>query len=84
VELQELVQSKVGTTQFAEIYNRIRQGVLGVRRERKANRVLMMATRPDAAAKRKQHKNVNKKENRKRKSAFIRYLGQQIVLVPSC
>jgi U3 small nucleolar RNA-associated protein 20 len=41
-ELQELVQSKVGTTQFADVYNRIRQGVLGVRRERKANRVLMV------------------------------------------
>jgi hypothetical protein len=32
-----------------------------------------MSTRPDAAAKRKQHKNVNKKESRKRKSVVLGY-----------
>jgi hypothetical protein len=42
VELQELLQSKAGSAQFADVYNRIRQGVLGVRRERRTNRVLMV------------------------------------------
>jgi U3 small nucleolar RNA-associated protein 20 len=43
VELQELLQSKAGSAQFADVYNRIRQGVLGVRRERRTNRVLMVS-----------------------------------------
>lgn len=39
VELQDLVQRKVGTTKFAVIYNKIRQTVLGVQRERRVARV---------------------------------------------
>jgi hypothetical protein len=39
VELQDLVQQKVGTTKFATTYNRIRQSVLGVQRERRTARV---------------------------------------------
>jgi hypothetical protein len=39
VELQDLVQQKVGTTKFATTYNRIRQSVLGVQRERRIARV---------------------------------------------
>ena len=42
VELQDLVQKEVGTTKFANVYNRIRQGVLGVRRERKTARVMQV------------------------------------------
>lgn len=42
VELQDLVQSKVGTTKFSNTYNQIRQGILGVRRERKATRVMQV------------------------------------------
>jgi U3 small nucleolar RNA-associated protein 20 len=41
-ELQDLVQSKVGVTKFSHTYNRIRQSVLGVQRERKAVRVLQV------------------------------------------
>jgi U3 small nucleolar RNA-associated protein 20 len=39
VELQDLVQQKVGTTKFAITYNKIRQTVLGVQRERRTARV---------------------------------------------
>jgi len=39
VELQDLVQQKVGTTKFAVTYNKIRQTVLGVQRERRTARV---------------------------------------------
>jgi len=67
IELQELIQSKVGTTKFSTVYSRIRQGVLEVRRERKVAKVLQTATNPEAAAKRKIQRNVIKKDSRKRK-----------------
>ncbi|KJA28736.1 hypothetical protein HYPSUDRAFT_617773 [Hypholoma sublateritium FD-334 SS-4] len=67
IELQDLVQSKVGTTKFAHIYNQIRQSVLGLRRERKVARVLQASTNPEAAARRKIQRNVIKKDSRKRK-----------------
>lgn len=66
-ELQGLVQSKVGVTQFTSVYNQIRQSVLGLRRERKVARVMQVATNPEAAAKRKMQRNVIKKDSRKRK-----------------
>ncbi|KAH9921372.1 armadillo-type protein [Amylocystis lapponica] len=68
VELQDLVQAKVGTTKFGNIYNRIRQGVLGVRRERRTARVMQATTNPEGAAKRKMQRNVMKKDSRKRKN----------------
>jgi len=42
VELQDLVQAKVGTTKFSNTYNQIRQSVLGVRRGRKDARVMQV------------------------------------------
>jgi len=39
VELQDLVQQKVGTTKFAITYNKVRQTVLGVQRERRTARI---------------------------------------------
>ncbi|KIK59622.1 hypothetical protein GYMLUDRAFT_74500 [Collybiopsis luxurians FD-317 M1] len=68
VELRDLVQSKVGTTKFSAVYNQIRQSVVTVQRERKEARVLQIATNPQAAANRKAHKNLLKKESRKRKN----------------
>jgi U3 small nucleolar RNA-associated protein 20 len=68
VELQDLVQSKVGTTKFANVYSQIRQSVLGVRRERKATKIMLATTNPEAAARRKLHLTVAKKESRKRKN----------------
>ncbi|KAF9222298.1 hypothetical protein BS17DRAFT_735750 [Gyrodon lividus] len=67
-ELQDLLQAKVGTTTFANAYNGIRQGVLGVRQERRVARVTKATTDPQAAAKRKLARNVMKKESRKRKN----------------
>ena len=37
-ELRELVQKQVGTTKFAEVYHRIRQGVATIRQERKTEK----------------------------------------------
>ncbi|PPQ73911.1 hypothetical protein CVT26_006659, partial [Gymnopilus dilepis] len=77
IELQDLVQSKVGTTKFANVYNQIRQSVLGVRRERKVARALQASTNPEAAAKRKMHRNVVKKDSRKRKErSFLEARGK--------
>ena len=42
VELQDLVQAKVGTAKFAAGYNDIRQKALSVRRERKASRAIQV------------------------------------------
>lgn len=66
-ELQDLVQSKVGTTKFSTTYNQIRQSALGIRRERKTAKVLQVMTNPEAAAKRKLQRNSVKRESRKRK-----------------
>lgn len=43
VELQDLIQGKVGVTAFSAVYNQIRQGVLGVRRDRRTARVLQVS-----------------------------------------
>lgn len=71
IELQDMVRSKVGGTKFAEVYNSIRQGVLGVQRERKIARTLQHTTNPEVAAKRKIQRNVSKKGSRKRKDAMF-------------
>jgi len=39
IEVQDLIQSKVGTTKFSAAYSHIRQTVIGIQRERKAARV---------------------------------------------
>ena len=71
IELQDIVRTKVGGSKFAEVYNDIRQGVLGVQRERKVARALQHTTNPEAAAKRKIQRNVSKKGSRKRKDAVF-------------
>lgn len=62
------MQSKVGTTKFANVYNQIRQKVISLQRDRKTARALQVATNPQFTAKRKMHKNANKKESKKRKN----------------
>ncbi|KAI0060580.1 hypothetical protein BV25DRAFT_946008 [Artomyces pyxidatus] len=68
-ELQELVQQKVGTTKFASTYNKIRQSVLEVQRERRTARITKATINPQAAAKRKIQRTASKKEGRKRKNS---------------
>ncbi|KNZ75043.1 U3 small nucleolar RNA-associated protein 20 [Termitomyces sp. J132] len=66
-ELQDLLQGKVGASQFSTTYNQIRQSVLGVRRDRKAARATQAVINPEAAARRRMHRNAVKKDSRKRK-----------------
>ncbi|KAG1831616.1 armadillo-type protein [Suillus variegatus] len=67
-ELLDLLQNKVGTTVFANTYNRIRQGASSIQQERRVARATKATTNPEAAAKRKLARNVGKKESRKRKN----------------
>ncbi|THH26353.1 hypothetical protein EUX98_g7834 [Antrodiella citrinella] len=71
VELQDLIQSKVGATKFANVYNSIRQNVLGVRQERRTKKAVQFTANPAFAQKRKQQRNVVKKDSRKRKSSVF-------------
>lgn len=74
IELQDLVRSKVGVVKFSNVYSQIRQGVVNVRRERKATRALQAANNPEAAAKRKIRQNLTKKISRKRKDRGFAYV----------
>ncbi|CAL1711913.1 unnamed protein product [Somion occarium] len=77
IELQDLLQNKVGTTKFSNVYNQIRQNVLTVRRERKTARAVQVVAHPEASAKRRMQKNVLKKDSRKRKSqVFLENKGK--------
>ncbi|OAX30866.1 hypothetical protein K503DRAFT_806633 [Rhizopogon vinicolor AM-OR11-026] len=67
-ELLDLLQTKVGTTIFANTYNRIRQGASTIQQERRVARATKATTNPEAAAKRKLARNAGKKESRKRKN----------------
>ncbi|KAG1832880.1 armadillo-type protein [Suillus subalutaceus] len=67
-ELLDLLQNKVGTTVFANTYNRIRQGASSIQQERRVARATKATTNPEAAAKRKLARNAGKKESRKRKN----------------
>ncbi|CAG8782598.1 28065_t:CDS:2, partial [Dentiscutata erythropus] len=67
-EVLDLLQKRVGTTQYHNAYNKVRQQVADVRRERKHKRVIKAIVDPESAAKRKIRKNVMKKQNRKRKN----------------
>uniref|UniRef100_U9SZI5 Uncharacterized protein n=1 Tax=Rhizophagus irregularis (strain DAOM 181602 / DAOM 197198 / MUCL 43194) TaxID=747089 RepID=U9SZI5_RHIID len=76
-EILDLVQERVGTTQFHISYNKIRQQVLEVRRERKHKKTIMALVDPESAAKRKIQKNEMKKQNRKRKNAKLNDLAKK-------
>ncbi|KAG0701153.1 armadillo-type protein [Suillus ampliporus] len=67
-ELLDLLQNKVGTTIFANTYNRIRQGASSIQQERRVARATKATTNPEATAKRKLARNAGKKESRKRKN----------------
>ncbi|CAG8539994.1 2130_t:CDS:2, partial [Acaulospora colombiana] len=79
-ELQDLVQSKVGVTAFTSVYSQIRQGALAIQRDRKASRAMLAASNPQLAAKRQVHRNLLKKESKKRKFNAFRFASLCILL----
>ncbi|CAG8559924.1 1468_t:CDS:2, partial [Racocetra fulgida] len=62
------IETRVGTTQYHNAYNKVRQQIEEVRRERKHQRVIKAIVDPESAAKRKIQRNEMKKQNRKRKN----------------
>ncbi|KAL5531823.1 UTP20 [Sanghuangporus sanghuang] len=66
-ELQDLLQTKVGVTTFAQHYSRIRQRVTYVRQERKVTRVLRKTVDPKSAAERKLKRNIGKRKREREK-----------------
>ncbi|KZV87291.1 hypothetical protein EXIGLDRAFT_773803 [Exidia glandulosa HHB12029] len=71
-EVQDLVQKQVGTTAFTEVYSRLRNKAMAVRRDRKEAKALMVATDPERAARRKAQHSEVKKESKKRKGREFR------------
>ncbi|KAH7099278.1 armadillo-type protein [Auriculariales sp. MPI-PUGE-AT-0066] len=71
-EVQDLVLKKVGTTAFTEVFSKLRNRSINVKRERKEARALMVATDPQRAAARKKQHDAVKKESKKRKNRDFR------------
>ncbi|KAI1314951.1 U3 snoRNP protein [Mortierella claussenii] len=67
-EVLDLVQKRAGTTDYFVAYNRIRQRVLEVRRERKQQRVMQAMNDPEARARRRIQKNEMKSRKRQLKT----------------
>lgn len=73
-EVQDLVQEKVGPSQFTRTYAHVKQSVLDKRRERKNARLLEAVANPEKAAQRRMSRNTARHESRKRKNAQHRYV----------
>ncbi|KAG0304218.1 U3 snoRNP protein [Dissophora globulifera] len=67
-EVLDLVQKRAGTTAYFAAYNRVRQHVLDVRRERKQQRVMQAMNDPEARARRRIQKNEMKSRKRQLKT----------------
>jgi len=67
-EVQDVIQSRVGTTRYASAYTSVRQRALEKRRERKTAKLMQGIADPEKAAKRKARDNLKKHDARKRKS----------------
>ncbi|KAE8226085.1 hypothetical protein CF319_g1274 [Tilletia indica] len=70
MEVQTLIQEKVGANTFSQAYSRIRQRALTKRRERKTAKLMTTISRPAAAAQRKSKVNARKHDSRKRKAQY--------------
>ncbi|KAA8909474.1 armadillo-type protein [Sphaerosporella brunnea] len=71
-ETMSMLQSKVGTTEYAKAYNTVKQRVMERRQERRNKRKVEMVAEPEMAAKRKERKHERKKEVRKEKAMMHR------------
>ncbi|KAF9948490.1 U3 snoRNP protein [Mortierella alpina] len=67
-EVLDLVQKRAGTTDYFIAYNKIRQHVLEVRRERKQKRVMQAMNDPEGRARRRIQKNEMKSRKRQLKT----------------
>ena len=65
LEALELVQEKIGTTEYTKLYSNVKVNVNIKRQERKAKRAQMAVSAPEIAAKRKLKKHERVREKRK-------------------
>ena len=66
-EILVMLQTKIGTTEYAKAYNAVRQRVNERRQERRNKRKVEAITEPEMSAKWKERKHERKKEVRKEK-----------------
>lgn len=64
-ESMDMLQKKVGTTEYLKAYSRVRQQVADRRAERKKRRAVQAVAAPDVYARKKIRKNERKRESRK-------------------
>ncbi|KAG0221648.1 armadillo-type protein [Mortierella sp. GBAus27b] len=67
-EVLDLIQKRAGTTEYFNAYNKVRQHILDVRRERKHQRVMQAMNDPEARARRRIQKNEMKSRKRQLKA----------------
>ncbi|CDZ96659.1 DRIM (Down-regulated in metastasis)-like proteins [Phaffia rhodozyma] len=67
VELQTLIQAKVGISAFSSVWNSIQRTKAMKRQARRNEKIVRTTTNPEGAALRKRYKNEQKKESHKRK-----------------
>lgn len=65
----DLVQKRAGTTDYFNVYNKIRQSIQAVRQERRQKRVMQAMNDPEARARRRIQKNEMKTRKRQQKTA---------------
>ncbi|EPX71364.1 U3 snoRNP protein Utp20 [Schizosaccharomyces octosporus yFS286] len=75
IESLDVLQSKVGTTEYVNAYQEVRQASLDVRRERREKRAIEHVVDPATAAKKKLRKNEKKRDVRKEKTQHQRMLN---------
>lgn len=64
-ESMDMLQKRVGTTEYLKVYSRVRQMIADRRAERKKKRAVQAVTAPDIHARKKIRKNEKKREKRK-------------------
>ncbi|KAG0232192.1 U3 snoRNP protein [Actinomortierella wolfii] len=67
-EVMDLVQKRAGTSEYLTAYNKVRQHVLQVRRERRQKRVMQALNDPEARARRRLQRNEMKSRKRQAKT----------------
>lgn len=72
LEILEMLQNKVGTTDYAAAYSEVRQAVAEKRLARRHKRKIEAVVEPEKAAVRKTRKHERKREVRKEKSGVMK------------
>ncbi|TPX50549.1 hypothetical protein SeLEV6574_g00826 [Synchytrium endobioticum] len=66
-EVLDLLQKRVGSSAYLQVFNVVYEEIAGIRRERKTKRKIEAVTNPALHVRKKQHKHENSREAKKRK-----------------